>query len=173
MTVWVRELGLIVPRGVGVTAINTPGSLRKDDGNGNDDARKQWSDWFNEEKYSCCTCGTHFTTILWRSLPNDNVKFRNLRFYRQREHSTVNLSFSLLTSTALLPVHLRRALSTMGSLRIDDFGSTTPLDFVTCLLRIPVRELTDVAPKSTMLVTAICRRLKQQDVRLGFDVFSW
>ena len=26
------------------------GSLRKDDGNGNDDARKQWSDWLNEEK---------------------------------------------------------------------------------------------------------------------------
>ena len=46
-------------------------------------------------------------------LPNDNVKFRNLRFYRQREHSTVNLSFSVLTSTALLPVHLRRALSTI------------------------------------------------------------
>ena len=26
------------------------GSLSKDDGNGNDDARKQWSDWLNEEK---------------------------------------------------------------------------------------------------------------------------
>ena len=28
----------------------TLGSLRKDDGSGNDDARKQWSDWLNEEK---------------------------------------------------------------------------------------------------------------------------
>ena len=26
------------------------GNLSKDDGNGNDDARKQWSDWLNEEK---------------------------------------------------------------------------------------------------------------------------
>ena len=29
---------------------NSVGSLSKDDGNGNDDARKQWSDWLNEEK---------------------------------------------------------------------------------------------------------------------------
>ena len=56
------------------------GSLSKDDSNGNDDVRKQWSDWLNEEKSSCCTCGTHFSTILWSSLPNDNVKFPNLRF---------------------------------------------------------------------------------------------
>ena len=26
------------------------GTLTKDDGIGNDDARKQWSDWLNEEK---------------------------------------------------------------------------------------------------------------------------
>ena len=26
------------------------GSLSKDDDNGNDDARKQWSNWLNEEK---------------------------------------------------------------------------------------------------------------------------
>ena len=81
-------------------------SLSKDDGNGNDDARKQWSDWLNEETLSCCTCGTRFSTILWRSLSNDNVKFPNLKFYRQREHATVNLSFSIFTSTVLLPVHL-------------------------------------------------------------------
>jgi len=56
------------------------GSLSKDDANGNEDARKQWSDWLNEEKQSCCTCGTHFRAILWRSLPNDNVKFPNLKF---------------------------------------------------------------------------------------------
>ena len=29
--------------------INELGSLSKDDGNGNDDARKHWSDWLNEE----------------------------------------------------------------------------------------------------------------------------
>ena len=33
---------------------------------------------------------------------------------------------------------------TLGNLRNDDFGSTMPLDFVTCLLRMLVRELTDV-----------------------------
>ena len=37
--------------------------------------RKQWSNLLNKEKQSCYTCGTHFSTILWRSLPNDNVKF--------------------------------------------------------------------------------------------------
>ena len=42
--------------------------------------KKKWSDWINEETQSCCTCGTHFSSILWRSLPNNNVKFPNLRF---------------------------------------------------------------------------------------------
>ena len=48
-----------------------------------------------------------------RSLPNDNVKFSNLRFFKtlnllwlkpQRELTTINLSFSTFTSMALLPV---------------------------------------------------------------------
>ena len=30
----------------------------------------------------CCTCGTHISTILWRSLSNDNVKFPNLKYER-------------------------------------------------------------------------------------------
>ena len=38
-------------------------------------------------------------------------KFPNVRFLRQREHTTVNLSFSVFTSTALLPVLLQHALS--------------------------------------------------------------
>ena len=46
------------------------------------------------------------------------------------------------------------------SLRIDDFCSTTPLDFVTCPLRMHIRELSSVAPKSPTMVIAICRRLK-------------
>ena len=46
--------------------------LNSDDGNGN--ARKQWSDWLNEEKQSCCTCGTHFNSIFWRSLPNNKLE---------------------------------------------------------------------------------------------------
>ena len=48
----------------------------------------------------------------------------------------------------------------LGSLRIDDFCTTTPLDCVTCLLRIPFWALTGVEPKSTTLVRAICRRLR-------------
>ena len=41
---------------------------------GNDNATNQWFDWLNEEKQSCCTCGTLFTGMFWRSLPNDDVK---------------------------------------------------------------------------------------------------
>ena len=33
-------------------------------------------------------------------MPNDNVKFPNLRFKRQSEHTSVNLSFSIFTSTS-------------------------------------------------------------------------
>ena len=55
-------------------------SLGNDEGNGNDNSRKERSDWLSEEKLSCCTCGTHLSTFLWRSLANDIVKFTNLRF---------------------------------------------------------------------------------------------
>ena len=50
--------------------------------------------------------------------------------------------------------------SVLGSLRSDDFCSATPLEFVTCLLRMPIRELRGVVPKSMTLVKAICRYLK-------------
>ena len=39
-------------------------SFSNDDGNGNDNAIKQWYDWINEAKYSCCSCGTHASTFL-------------------------------------------------------------------------------------------------------------
>lgn len=54
------------------------------------------------------------------------------------------------------------------ALRIDHFCSRTPLDLVTFLLRMPIRELSSVTPKSTTLVTAICRLLKT----VGRDDFS-
>ena len=38
------------PSAVTPYTIGRSGSLSKDDGNGNDDARKQLSDWLNEEK---------------------------------------------------------------------------------------------------------------------------
>ena len=47
---------------------------------------------------------------------------------------------------------------TIGSLRIDDFCTTTPLDCVTYLLRMPIWALAGVATKSTTLERAICRR---------------
>ena len=45
------------------------------------------------------------------------TKFLNVRFYRRREYTAVNLSFSVVTSTAFLPVHLQRALSTVRDAR--------------------------------------------------------
>ena len=51
-------------------------------------------------------------------------------------------------------------LKELGSLRIDDFCTTTPLDCVTCLLRMPIWTLAGVEPKSTTLVRTICRRLR-------------
>ena len=48
-------------------------SFRNDDGNGNDNARKQWYDWMNGARYSCCTCDTHSSIFLWRSLQNNNI----------------------------------------------------------------------------------------------------
>ena len=98
-------------------AVLSKGSWREDDVSSINDTRKLSSDWLNEKKQSCCTCGTHLSTILWRSLSNDNVKFQNLTFLRQREHTKVNLSFSIFTSTALLLVHLQRALSIMKNAR--------------------------------------------------------
>ena len=47
----------------------------------------------------------------------------------------------------------------LRSLRID-FSSTTQLAFVTCILRMLIRELTGVVPRSTTLLTAVCRRLR-------------
>ena len=42
----------------------------------------------------------------------------------------------------------------IGSLRIDDFRTTAPLDCVTYLLRMPVLALAGVEQKSTTLVRA-------------------
>ena len=41
--------------------------------------------------------------MFWRSLPNDDVKFSCLRFWRQRELTTVNLSFSAFTWKPFVP----------------------------------------------------------------------
>ena len=61
---------------------------------------------------------------------------------------------------------------TTGSLRIDDFCTSTPLDCVTCLLRMPIWAFTGVATKSTTLVRAICRRLGNSRTSGYFSTFS-
>ena len=43
---------------------------------------------------SCSACCTHLSIILWRSLPNDSVKFQNLRF------NDVNTQLSLYFNSA-------------------------------------------------------------------------
>ena len=79
------------------------GNLSFDDGNINDNATNQWFDWLNEEKQSCCTCGTLFGAMFWRSLPNDDVKFSYLWFWRQRELAAVNLSLFAFTWKPFVP----------------------------------------------------------------------
>jgi len=68
------------------------------------------------------------------------------------------------------PRNKRRGDRTLGSLRIVDFCSTTPLDFVTCLLRMPIRELSSVTPKSTTWQwQQFAGVLKQQEVMISAD----
>ena len=82
-------------------------SFRNDDGNGNDNARKQWYDWMNGARYSCCTCATHSSAFLWRSLQNNNMTYPKVS-----ERSKIKFSFTTFTSTALAPIHLQHSLST-------------------------------------------------------------
>lgn len=49
-------------------------AIRNDDGNGNVKATNQLFDWLNEEKESCCTCGTLLGAFFGLSLPNDGEK---------------------------------------------------------------------------------------------------
>ena len=65
-----------------------------------------------------------------------------------RHHSTTSFSER----------RTRRDLTKRGGLRIDDFRTTTPLDCVTGLLRMLIWALAGVAPKSTLLLTAIRQR---------------
>ena len=58
---------------IDVTISNSMESLSKDDGN--DDARKQWSDWFNETNNRAARATGILVQFRWRRLSNDNVKF--------------------------------------------------------------------------------------------------
>lgn len=52
--------------------------------------------WLVECGYKIArTCSTHLSIFLWRNVPNDDMKFSNLTYWRQREPTTVNLSFSI------------------------------------------------------------------------------
>ena len=78
------------------------GILRNDDFKANDNAKNQIFDWLNE-KQSCCTCGTLFDAIFWRSLPNDDEEFSYFRLWRERKPAAVNLSFFDLTWRPFAP----------------------------------------------------------------------
>ena len=75
----------------------TIGSLRFYDGDGHNNATKQWYYWLKEHKKSWGTCSTDFSKYVCGPLYNDDVKSPDLRFWRQREHATKNLSFSIYT----------------------------------------------------------------------------
>ena len=92
-------------------------NLSKDDGIDNDDVRKQWSDWLNEEKSSCCTCGTHLSTILWRIRQIATWNFKIKVLTTTWTHNSKSAILSIYISTALLPVNLQRALSTIKDAR--------------------------------------------------------
>ena len=64
-----------------------------------------------------------------------------------------------LRSWATCDRRCRRVSCLLGSLRIDDFSTTAPLDCVTYSLRMPIGVLAGVAPKSTTLIGVIYRRL--------------
>ena len=59
---------------------------------------------FNEQKQSLRKCVLNCGTFLCRLVQNNNVKWPNSRFYGEREHTTVNFSFSFLTRTPILSV---------------------------------------------------------------------
>ena len=61
----------------------------------------------------------------------------------------------------------------LGSLRIDDFRMTMPLDCVTGLLRMLIWALAGVAPKSTPLLTAIRRRPRKAGRETNFRSFPY
>ena len=61
----------------------------------------------------------------------------------------------LLDTAARRHVIIFRLVLPIGSLRIDDFRTTTPLDCVRGLLSMLIWALAGVAPKSTLLLTAI------------------
>ena len=83
------------------------------------------------------------------------MKIPNLRFERQHEHTAaVNLSFSIFTSTALLPVHLQRALSAIKDAREKQSQNgrhfpnvyfqmtlSLPLLLPSLLLKVPIFEV--------------------------------
>ena len=77
-------------------------SFRNDDGNGSDNARKQWYDWINGAK-----CDTHSSIFLWLVLQNNNMTYPKVS-----ERSKIKFSFTTFTSTALAPIHLQHSLST-------------------------------------------------------------
>ena len=64
----------------------------------------------NEKKKKVVFSRAARTLAQRRSLQHNNVEKRNERFWPQREHTTVNLSFAHFNSKSLVPVQLQMIL---------------------------------------------------------------
>ena len=91
------------------------------------------------------------------------TNLRNL-FSSRKCHTFLSKGFNLFHIVGALRIFeserktLQTSTPSLGSLRIDDFRTTTPLNCVTGLLRMLIWAVAVVAPKSTPLLTAIRRR---------------
>ena len=83
------------------------------------------------------TEGKKYVPALHKDLQKATEAFESNTLKRDAEK--VRSSSSSLSSSS--------PSSVLGSLRSDDFCSTTPLEFGSCLLRMPIRELKGVPPK--------------------------
>ena len=102
--------------------------------------------------------GHPLTNITWpsRGLTKKPVFFevRRSSFHSQSEGGNKNKKLNTTNDKS----NFLLSFLSLGSLRIDDFRTTTTLDCVTGLLRMLIWALAGVAPKSTPLLTAIRRR---------------
>ena len=91
-------------------------------------------------------------------LPEKTTAQRKARVSKYLQWVSSCNSLALAPVSGLNSSHL--GFLRIGSLRIDDFCTTPPLDCVTCSLRMLFWALASFAPKATTLVRAICRRLR-------------
>ena len=101
--------------------------------------------------FRCCFAGSPPFSL-------STVKQRKLFHYISKMFFTFLAKNTFWVKLFSLNVCEAALQAAIGSLRIDDFRTTTPLDCVTGLQRMLIWALAGVAPKSTPLSTAIRRR---------------